>query len=143
MDNVAKGKGAFDDLKGGTTAIERLHVKIDIAKRVATLSDVAIATLNNRIAVKGAINIVDENLKGVKVAILDKKGCASYSQTISGSLSNPKGKALTSSDEVSVEQVQEVVNMVSSFFGKKKEKKEPKKSNENCRPFYTGVVKHP
>ncbi len=143
MDNVAKGKGAFDDLKGGTTAIERLHVKIDIAKRVATLSDVAIATLNNRIAVKGAINIVDESLKGVKVAILDKKGCASYSQTISGSLSNPKGKALTSSDEVSVEQVQEVVNMVSSFFGKKKEKKEPKKSNENCKPFYTGVVKHP
>ncbi len=143
MDNAAKGKGAFDDLKGGTTAVERLHVKIDIAKQVATLSDVALATVNNRIAVKGGINIVNESLKGVSVAILDKKGCASYTQSISGSLSNPQGKALTSKNEVSVEQVQEVVNMVSSFFGKKKEKKVEKKSDENCKPFYTGVVKHP
>jgi len=143
MDNASKGKGAFDNLKGGTTAINRLHVKIDIAKKVATLSDVAIATVNNRVAVKGAINIVDESLKGVTVAILDKKGCASYSQGISGSLSNPKGKSLTSKDGVSQEQVQEVINMVSSFFGKKKEKKAEKKSNENCKAFYTGVVKHP
>jgi len=143
MDNASKGKGAFDDLKGGTTAINRLHVKIDIAKRVATLSDVAIATLHNRVAIKGGINIVDESLKGVEVAILDKKGCASYSQGISGSLSKPKGKSLTSKDEVSAEQVEQVANMVSSFFGKKKEKKAEKKSNENCKPFYSGVVKHP
>ena len=143
MDNAAKGKGAFDDLQGGTTAIERLHVKIDIAKKVATLSDIAIATLNNRVAVKGAINIVDESLKGVKIAILDKKGCASYSQGVSGSLSNPNAKSLTSKDGVSQEQVEEVVNMVSSFFGKKKKKKEVKNSNENCKVFYTGVVKHP
>ena len=143
MDNASKGKGAFDDLKGGTTAIERLHVKIDIAKSIATLSDVAIATAGNRIAVKGSINIVDESLKGVSVAILDKKGCASYSQNISGSLSNPKGKSLTSKDEVSVEQVQEVVSMVSSFFGKSKKKKVEKKSNDDCKPFYKGVVKHP
>jgi len=133
LDNASKGKGAFDDLKGGTTAIDRLHVKIDIAKKVAMLSDVAIATMSNRVAVKGGINIVDESLKGVTVAILDKKGCASYSQGISGSLSSPKGKSLSSKDEVSVEQVQEVVNMVSSFFGKKKEKKAEKKSTENCK----------
>ena len=143
MDNASKGKGAFDDLKGGTTAVNHLHVKIDIAKRMATLSDVAIATLNNRIALKGGINIVDESLKGMSVAILDKKGCASYSQGISGSLSNPKGKSLTSTKDVSVEQVQEVVNMVSSFFGKKKEKKVEKKQDEKCSAFYTGVVKHP
>jgi len=143
MDNASKGKGAFDTFKGGTTAIDHLHVKIDIAKRVAKLSDVAIATANNRIAVKGGINIVDESLKNVVVAILDKKGCASYSQGISGSLSNPKGKSLTSKDGVSAEQVQEVVNMVSSFFGKKKEKKAVVKKNENCNAFYTGVVKHP
>ncbi len=143
MDNASKGKGTFDDLKGGTTAIERLHVKIDIAKKTARLSDVAIATLNNRVAVKGNINIVDESLQGVSIAILDKKGCASYSQGISGSLSNPKAKLISSKSEVSVEQVQEVANMVSSFFGKKKEKKAEKKTNVNCKPFYTGVVKHP
>jgi AsmA protein len=143
LDNASKGKGAFDDLKGGTTAVNHLHVKVDIAKKVANLSDVAIATMHNRVAIKGGINIVDESLKGVTVAILDKKGCASYSQGISGSLSKPKGKSLNSKEEVSVEQVEEVVNMVSSFFGKKKEKKAEKKKVENCKPFYTGVVKHP
>ncbi len=143
LDNASKGKDAFDTFSGGTTAIERLHIKIDISKSLATLSDVAIATANNRVAVKGAINIVDESLKGVEIAILDKKGCASYSQKISGSLSNPKGKSLTSKNEVSVEQVEEVVNMVSSFFGKKKDKKVKKKTDTNCKPFYNGVVKHP
>ena len=143
MDNAAKGKNAFANFEGGTTAIDRLHVKIDIAKRVAILSDVAIATLNNRVAVKGGINIVDESLKGVQIAILDKKGCASYSQKISGSLSKPKGQFLNSKKEISVEKVHEVVNVVSSFFEKKREKKAETKSNVNCKVFYTGVVKHP
>jgi len=143
LDNASKGKGAFDDLKGGTTAINHLHVKIDIVKKVAKLSDVAIATIHNRVALKGGVNIVDESLKGITIAILDKKGCASYSQGISGSLSNPKSKSLSSKNKVLVEQVQEVVSMVSSFFGKKKEKKAKKKSNTNCKVFYNGVVKHP
>jgi len=140
LENGSKGNSAFDNLKGGTTAVKQLHVKIDIAKQVANLSDVAIATLKNRVAVKGKINIVNESLQGVKVGILDDKGCALFSQGISGTLSNPKGKATTSS-KVSVEQVQEVVNMVSSFFGKKKKAAPQKKTNEQCTVFYNGVVK--
>ena len=139
LENSAKGKGAFDSLKGGTTAVEHLHVKIDISKKIATLSDVAIATLNNRVAVKGKINLVNESMQNVKVAILDKKGCATFSQGIKGTLSNPMSKG-TSSSKVSVEQVEEVVNMVSSFFGKKKKKKVAKK-DEKCTVFYNGVVK--
>jgi len=139
LENSAKGKGAFDSLKGGTTAVEHLHVKIDISKKIATLSDVAIATLNNRVAVKGKINLVNESMQNVKVAILDKKGCATFSQGIKGTLSNPMSKS-TSSSKVSVEQVEEVVNMVSSFFGKKKKKKVAKK-DEKCTVFYNGVVK--
>lgn len=140
LESGAKGEGVFDSLKGGTTAVEHLHVKIDISDKIATLSDVAIATLSNRVAVKGKINIVDESMQGVKVAILDKKGCASFSQGIEGALSNPKGKAATTSS-VSVEQVEEVVNMVSSFFGKKKKAEPKKKTNEKCEVFYNGVVK--
>jgi AsmA protein len=144
LDNVSKGKGAFDDLKGGTTAIEHLHVRLDIAKGVATLSDVAIATLNNRVAVKGGINIVDKSLKDIRVAILDKEGCVVYSQGISGTLSSPTAKSLASKEAVTVEQVQEVVDMVSSLFGKsKKEQKTQNKTSEKCKIFYTGVVKHP
>jgi len=140
LEDSSKGKGVFDSLKGGTTAVEHLHVKIDISKKRATLSDVALSTLNNRVALKGKINIVDESMQGVKVAILDKKGCATFSQSIEGTLTNPKGKG-TSSSRVSVEQVEEVVNMVSSFFGKKKKAEPKKKNNENCEVFYNGVVK--
>jgi len=141
LESGAKGEGVFDSLKGGTTAVERLHVTIDISDKLATLSDVAISTLANRVAVKGKINIVDESMQGVKVAILDKKGCATFSQGIEGTISNPKGKGATTS-KVSVEQVEEVVNMVSSLFGKKTKKAEPKKqTNEKCEVFYNGVVK--
>ena len=140
LENSAKGKGAFDSLKGGTTAVKQLHVKIDIANKMATLSDVAISTMDNRVAVKGKINLIDESMQGVKVAILDKKGCATFSQGIEGTLSNPMGKG-TSSSKVTVEQVEEVVNMVSSFFGKSKKKKAEKKKTEKCTVFYNGVVK--
>jgi AsmA protein len=142
LENTAKGKSAFENLKGGTTAIERLHVKIDISNSKASLSDVAIATLNNRVAIKGNINLVDESMKGVTVAILDKKGCASYSQGIEGTLSNPKGISLATS-EVSVEKVQEVVSMITSFLGKSKKKEPIKNTNEECKVFYNGVIKHP
>ncbi|WP_024954382.1 AsmA family protein [Sulfurospirillum arcachonense] len=142
LENTAKGKSAFDSLQGGTTAIEQLHVKIDVSKKMANLSDVAIATLNNRVALQGSINLVDESLKGVKVAILDKQGCAKYTQGIEGTLSAPTGKGTTSS-KVSVEQVQEVIGMVSSFFGKSKKKAAAKTTDEKCKVFYNGVVKQP
>lgn len=144
LEGASGGKGVLDDFKGGITAVEHLHVKIDIANKIATLSDVAMATMHNRVAVKGGINIVDNSLKGITVAILDKKGCATFSQGISGSLSTPKVKTITSKDSVSIEKVQEVFSMVTSLFGKtKQEQKVEKKSNEECKPFYAGVVKHP
>lgn len=142
LENSANGKDPLDSFKGGTTALKHLHVKIDFKNGVANLSDVALSSMKNRIAVKGSINLVNESLKGVKVAILDKKGCAKYFQGISGTISNPKGTSLKS-DEVTVEQVEEVVGMISSLFGKSKKKAPEKKKEENCKPFYSGVVKHP
>lgn len=140
LENSANGKGALSSFEGGTTAVEHLHVEINISKNTATLNDVAISTLKNRVALQGKINIVNESLQGVKVAILDDKGCATFSQGIEGTLSSPKGKSIASS-KVSVEQIEEVVNMVSSFFGKKK-KTEPKVvKEEKCTVIYNGVVK--
>jgi len=142
LESSAKGKDPLSSFKGGTTALKHLHVKIDFKNAVANLSDVALSSMKNRIAIKGSINLVDESLKGVKVAILDKKGCAKYSQGISGTISNPKAASLKSG-EVTVEQVEEVVGMINSLFGKPKKKAPTKESNKNCKPFYSGVVKHP
>ncbi len=140
LENTAKGKDTFTTLKGGTTAVKQLHVKIDIANQTAHLNDVALSTPHNRVAIKGSINIVNETLKEVSIAILDKKGCASYSQSISGSLKKPNTQSLISADKVSAEQVQEAVSIISSLFGKKKE---PKKEKKKCQVFYKGAVKHP
>ena len=138
INNVSKGKNALSDFKGGTTAIKRLYVKIDIANKMAKLSDVAIATLNNRVALRGAVNIIDNSLRNVKIAILDKKGCASYSQSITGSISNPKTDEPKKRKKITVEKVKKVVGMLSTLFGKKKSKA---KKNTACKIFYNGVVK--
>ncbi|WP_458699845.1 AsmA family protein [Sulfurospirillum sp. 1307] len=142
LENSASGKDPMGGLKGGTTALNHLHVKADIKNGIVNLSDVAMSSLKNRIALKGSINLVNESLNGVKVAILDEKGCAKYSQGFGGTISNPKGSSLETT-KVSQEQVQEVVGMISSFFGKSKKKAEPKKAETKCTPFYNGVVKHP
>lgn len=123
------------DVKGDTTAIEHLHVAIDIDKKIANLSDVAIATLKNRVALKGSVDIVNEKFIDVQVGLLEANGCAKYTQMIKGFFSNPSVK-------VDDDMVNTMVNLASSFFGKK-ENVAPKKSNESCREFYNGVIKHP
>jgi len=124
------------DIKGGTTALEHLHVKIDISKKIAKLSDIAITTLKNRVAIKGSANIVSERLNDVQIGLLDAAGCAKFSQTIEGTFSKPSVK-------VDEGMVNTVVNMASSFFGKVANIGQDKKSNEPCKAFYKGVVKHP
>jgi len=124
------------NISGGTTAIEHLHVKIDISKRVAILSDIAVATLKNRVAIKGSTNIVSEKLNNVQIGLLDNKGCAKFSQTIQGTFSKPVIK-------VDESMVTTVVNTVSSFFGKVANIGGTKKANGPCKVFYNGVVKQP
>ena len=111
--------------------------KSDIGYSEAKLSDVAISTEKHRIAIKGAVNIVEERLLDVKVAILDAKGCASFEQTFVGTLKKPALKI----DEATVNAI---ANAALSLLGKsKKQAVEQPKSDENCTPFYEGTVKHP
>lgn len=124
------------DIQGGTTAVEHLHVKVDIDNRMAKLSDVAIATLKNRLAIKGSTDIVSEKFNDVQVGLLDAKGCAKFSQTIQGTFSKPSIK-------VDEGMVNTVVNMATSFFGKVSNLGAPAKKEEPCKIFYNGVVKQP
>ncbi len=137
--SVLSGKPLdLNPANGETTLLKHLHVKVDIAKHIANLTDIAVATGKNRVAIKGKLDIVKERLLKVEIGVLDKKGCATFSQTIEGSFSNPKVKM----DQKSVEKT---INTVVSLFGKFTGKKAPvaKKDNTNCKPFYNGVVKHP
>lgn len=129
------GVKAYSGLKSGRTLLKHLHIKIDTLKGKANLSDVALATGKNRIAIKGSLDLVQERFVNAKVGVLDKKSCAKYSQTITGALKKPSIKI----DESTVDTV---VNITSSLFGKGKKLLKNNKSNK-CKLFYKGVVSHP
>ncbi len=139
--SFAKGgniSGVFSGKQGETTLLKRLHIKIDIAKGIANLSDVAIATSKNRVALKGKLDIVRERFLDMKFGVLDVKNCAKFSQTIQGTFAKPKVK-------VDAQTVENTVNMVSSLlssFGVKTPKLLKKKEGK-CKVFYNGVVKQP
>lgn len=136
LSNSVEGAKAYEGMKGGSTAIKHAHVNIDIAKQIAVLKDIALATNKNRMAVKGKANISTEKFLGVSFGVLDEKGCTKYEQTIQGSFSKPKIKV----DEATVNTV---VNMASSLLGKVSDMGAVKKKQEDCKVFYSGVVEHP
>ncbi len=137
----AKGgslSGVFGAGSGGTTLLKRLHIKVNIAKGILNLSDVAAATGKNRVAIKGKLDIVKQRFLDIKFGVLNAKNCAKFSQTIEGTFSKPKVKVDASS-------IKSTVNMVSSLlssFGVKTPKI-AKKKNVKCKVFYNGVVKQP
>ncbi|MFK5882221.1 MAG: AsmA family protein [Sulfurospirillum sp.] len=137
----AKGgnlSGVFGTGSDGTTLLKRVYIKINIAKGIANLSDVAIATGKNRVALKGKLDIVRERFLDMKFGVLDAKNCAKFSQTIQGTFTKPKVKVDASS-------IESTVNMVSSLLGSfgVKTPKIAKKKSGKCKVFYNGIVKQP
>ncbi|MDD3324167.1 MAG: AsmA family protein [Sulfurospirillaceae bacterium] len=131
------GANLSKSIEGGATTFKQVHVEADISDGVVTLSDVAISTEKNRVALKGGFDIVSEKIMDVQVGILDNAGCAKYQQTVQGTFSKPSVKI----DKVAVESV---VNIATSLFGKiKGNEQESKQQTSTCKAFYDGVVKHP
>jgi len=128
---VASATGAF---KGGNTLLKEINTKIDIGYSEIKLTDVAMSSAINRVAMKGSVNIVDEKFMNLGVAILDAKGCPSFEQKTSGSFSKPsmkvEGTAITALN-----------NVMLSFSTKPKATS--KHSDENCTVFYDGVIRQP
>lgn len=123
-------------LKGGVTTIKAANTKIDIGYSELHFTDVAFTTAQNRVALKGKMNIVDEKLIDVKTALLDPKGCAVFEQKFSGTFSKPSLKMEDSA-------ITTLSNVVFSFSTKSKNiQNHPKTEDENCTVFYDGVIKY-
>ncbi len=73
----------------GTTTIQTLVSEWQIEHGVAQAKDVAMATLQNRVALKGALDFVSGTYDAVTVALIDAKGCAKVEQKVHGSFMNP------------------------------------------------------
>jgi AsmA protein len=74
---------------GGNTHVRILASHWKVANGVAHAQDVALATKENRLAMKGALDFVNMKFDDVTVAILDNKGCARVEQRIRGPFSKP------------------------------------------------------
>jgi AsmA protein len=74
---------------GGTSRVDTLVSDWAVERGVARARDVALATAENRIALQGGLDLVNERFADVTVAVIDKRGCASVRQDIRGAFGHP------------------------------------------------------
>jgi AsmA protein len=60
-----------------------------LERGVARAQDVTLATKVNRIALKGALDFVNERFDDVSMALVDGKGCIKVRQELHGTFQNP------------------------------------------------------
>jgi uncharacterized protein involved in outer membrane biogenesis len=73
----------------GSSEIGTLVSDWKVERGVAQAQDVAMATKQNRIALQGGLDFVDNRFNDVTVALIDAKGCAKVRQEIRGTFQNP------------------------------------------------------
>lgn len=86
--------------------------------------DVALATNNYRIALKGGVDFINDSIDNITIAIVDEKGCRLVSQKISGNFDNPQVEGINI--------VGPLARTVDKIFRK-----------GGCQSFYTGKLPHP
>ena len=80
----------YKESQGGNGIIAKLVSVWNVGNGVAEAVDVAMATKERRIAMKGGLNLIDNRFEDAVVAVLDEHGCAVLTQKIHGSFSRPE-----------------------------------------------------
>lgn len=123
--------GVYAASRGGKSVIQRLVSDWKVKGGVAEAKDVAFSTKKNRIAMKGRLDIANERLDDVIVAVLDEKGCAKFKQEIHGTFKNPRIEKVST--------LKSLTGPVAGLFAKTKNLF----IEDECAAFYEGSVKHP
>jgi hypothetical protein len=116
---------------GGSSSIRMLFSSWKVEHGIAQAKDVAMATKQNRIALKGKINFVNEHFDDVTIALIDARGCARVQQKIRGPFRKPvveKPSVLMSIAGPALNLFKEAEDL---FTGRK------------CKVFYNGSVPAP
>lgn len=74
---------------GGTTQIRAVVSRWKVEKGVAHARDVALATRDNRLALQGGLDFVDDEFDEVVVALIDSNGCVRVRQKVRGPFGKP------------------------------------------------------
>lgn len=130
---VTKGYDFASALQGseGRSEIRTLVSDWTVERGVAQSQDVAMATKQNRVAVKGRLDFVNERFDGMTVALIDAKGCVRTQQTIHGAFKKPVIEMPNAIKTLSGPVVG-LLKQVRGFF-----------PGETCKVFYAGSVKSP
>ena len=118
---------------GGSTQIRTVVSKWQVEKGVAHARDVALATGENRLALHGGLDFVNNEFDEVLVALIDASGCARMRQRIRG----PFGKPVVEKPNILASLAGPVVNLI----GKATDLL-PGKGGA-CEAFYSGSVAPP
>ena len=129
---ITKGYGFARVFEGGSgsTAIRVLVSDWRVERGVAHATDVAMATVKNRVALKGSLDFVNGRFEDVTVALVDDDGCALARQRILGPFGEPeveKPHVLTTL----AGPARKLVRQAKDLIGGK------------CEVFYLGSVKPP
>jgi AsmA protein len=116
---------------GGSSEIRTLVSDWKVERGVAQAQDVAMATKENRVALKGRLDFVTEQFHDVTVALIDDKGCAKVQQKIHGTFEKPV-----------VEQPNIFESLAGPALGLLKEGTDILTGGE-CDVFYTGSITPP
>ena len=130
---VTKGYnfGSIFQGTGGSSSIGRLFSDWKVERGIAQAGDVAMATKQNRIALKGRINFVDERFDDVTIALIDARGCARVKQKIHGPFQKPV-----------VEKPNVLMSLAGPALNLLKQARDLF-TDEPCDVFYSGSVRAP
>jgi len=129
---ITKGYN-FASLFWGSAGNSRIRVLISdwkVEHGIARAKDVAMATNENRIALMGSLDFVNERFSDVTVAVVDEKGCAKARQKIRGPFRKPEVEKLSV--------LQSAGGPMLSLF-----KQAQKLFGGQCEVFYAGSVAPP
>lgn len=119
----------YVESRGGKGLLRKLVSVWTVKDGVAEAADVALASKKYRIAMTGGLDFKTDRFLDVKVAVLNKRGCAAYTQKVTGPFNKPSiGKA-----SIFKSLTGPASNALSDVWG----------LVQNCTVFYSGSVAQP
>ncbi len=112
----------------GSTKIEEFTSFWKIKNSKATTNDVAFKTKNNIIVLNGSVDLGTKKYKDMKVAILNKKMCAKYIETIFGNLDTNDVNMKKEGAEIFISPITSLVESANELL-------------EGCNVYYNGRIK--
>jgi len=130
---VTRGHEFARLLRAGEGSTEFREVVSDwtVAEGAASTEDVAIATEEHRLAVRGRIDFTERVYDGVSIALLDPNGCAVVEQAVTGPFTDPEIDQPGVVETLLAPVMDLVQRGIAPFVG------------DDCEVFYEGEVSAP